>query len=81
MQVDHDTLTFDLLDSTTTISAIGQSTNRQGAASCQFAPFELTAPLTADPVTATLQIRSTLDANMPTSFYVDASSLTVSCTP
>ena len=81
MQVDHDTLAFDLLDGATTIAAIGKSTNRQGAANCQFAPFELTAPLTADPVTATLQIRSTLDANMPTSFYLDALSLTVSCTP
>lgn len=80
MPVDHDILTFDLLDGATTIAAIGKSTNRQGAVNCVFAPFEFTAPLTADPATATLRIRSTLDANMPTSFYLDALSLTVSCT-
>lgn len=81
MQVDHDILAFDLLDGSTTISTIGQSTNRQGAVNCQFAPFEFTAALTADPATATLRLRSTLDASMPTSFYLDALSLTVSCTP
>lgn len=82
MQVDHDIVTFDLLDGATTIAAIGKSTNRQGVATnCQFAPFEMTAALTGDPATATLQIRSTLDSNMPTSFFFDALSLTVSCTP
>jgi len=50
-------------------------------ANCQFGTFTLTAPTTSDPVTATLQIRSTLDANLPTSFYLDALSLTVGCTP
>ena len=81
MPVDHDVLTFDLLDGATTIAAIGKSTNQQGAASCQFAPFELTTAVTADPAMATLRIRATLDASMPTSFYLDALSLTVSCTP
>jgi hypothetical protein len=81
MAVDHDVLVFDLLDGATAIAAIGKSTNQQGSANCQFAAFELTAPLTGDPVTATLRIRSTLDTNMPTSFYLDALSLTVSCTP
>jgi hypothetical protein len=78
--VDHDILAFDLLDGTTTIAAIGQSTNREGVTDCQFAAFEKTATLTSDPVTATLRIRATLDANMPTSFYLDALSLTVNCT-
>lgn len=80
-KVDHDVLQFELLDGTNVISAIGKTTNQQGVANCQFAAFELTAALTSDPVTATLRIRSTLDATMPTSFYLDALSLTVGCTP
>jgi hypothetical protein len=81
MAVDHDTLQFDLLDGATVIAALGKQTNRQGAATCQFAAFELTAAVASDPVTATLRIRSTLDTAMPTSFYLDALSLTVGCTP
>jgi hypothetical protein len=81
MQVDHDILTFDLLDGATTIAAIGKSTNRQGGDSCHFSSFEMTAPLTGDPATATLRIRATLDSSMPTSFFFDALSLIVSCTP
>jgi hypothetical protein len=80
-KVDHDTVQFDLLDGGNVIAAIGKSTNQQGVVNCQFAPFELTATLSGDPETATLRIRSTLDANMPTSFYVDNLSLKVSCTP
>lgn len=79
--VDHDTVQFDLLDGANVIAALGKSTNQQGVANCQFMPFELTAPATSDPVTATLRVRSTLDTNLPTSFYLDALSLTVSCTP
>jgi hypothetical protein len=77
---DHDALQFDLVDGATVISAIGKMTNQQGTKGCQFKALMLTAALTGDPVTATLRIRSTLDANMPTSFYLDALTLTVSCT-
>jgi len=79
--VDHDILQFDVLDGANVVAALGKSTNQQGVAGCQFKPFTLTAPVTSDPVTATLRIRSTLDANMPTSFYIDGLSLTVGCTP
>ncbi len=78
--VDHDILQLDLLDGATVIAALGKMTNQQGASPCQFKAFTLTAALTGDPVTATLRIRSTLDTSMPTSFYLDALSLTVSCT-
>ncbi len=78
---DHDILQLDLLDGATVIAALGKLTNQQGAAPCQFKAFTETATLTGDPVTATLRIRSTLDTSMPTSFYLDALSLTVSCTP
>ncbi len=79
--VDHDILEFDLVDGATTVAALGQVTNQQGSANCQFKAFQETAAVSSDPVTAALRIRSTLDANMPTSFYLDALSLTVSCTP
>lgn len=79
MPVDHDILSFDLLDGTAEVAAIGQVTNQQGAATCQFMPFHLVTTLASDPPTATLRIRSTLDTSMPTSFYVDALTLDVSC--
>jgi hypothetical protein len=79
--IDHDTLQFDVLNGTSVISALGKKTNQQGAKGCQFAAFQLTAPVTSDPVTATLRIRSTLDTGLPTSFYLDSLSLRVSCTP
>lgn len=77
---DHDILQFDLLDGATVIAALGTMSNQQGTKGCQFKAFTETAALSGDPVTATLRIRSTLDASMPTSFYLDALSLTVSCT-
>jgi hypothetical protein len=80
-KVDHDVLQFDLLDGATVIASIGKYTNQQGTAACAFAPFELTAMTTSDPVTATMRIRSTLDANLPTSFYVDALAVTTGCGP
>ncbi len=79
-QVDHDTVQLDALDGATVVAAFGKFTNQQGAASCVFAPFSLSAAAASDPVTATLRIRSTLDANMPTSFYIDGLTLTVDCT-
>lgn len=79
--VEHDVLTFDLLDGDTVIGALGKATNLMGKKECAFADFERTAPVTADPLTATLRIRSTLDAEMPTGFYLDALSLTIGCTP
>lgn len=78
---DHDIVQFGVLDGANVIAALGKFTNQQGVAACQFMAFTLTAPAASDPVTATLRIRSTLDANMPTSFYLDALSLTASCTP
>jgi len=78
--VDHDVLQFDLLQGGAVISAIGKKTNRDGVAACEFGALELTAPVTSAPDTATFRIRSTLDANMPTTFYVDSLKLTVGCT-
>jgi len=77
--VDHDVLQIDLLDGATVVAALGKVTNQQGAATCQFMAFSETATMTSDPVTATLRIRAMLDANMPTSFYLDALSVTISC--
>lgn len=78
--VDHDVLQLDLLDGATVIAALGKMTNQQGTKPCQFKAFMLTAALTGDPVTATLRLRATLDTGMPTSFYLDALTLNVSCT-
>lgn len=79
--VDHDTVQFDLLDGVAPIAAFGKRTNQQGTAACDFASFVLEAALTGDPETATLRIQSTLDAQNPTSFFVDSLVLTVACTP
>lgn len=77
--MDKDVLSFDLLDGAAVISALGKKSNRDGVAACEFSAFELTAPITSAPETATLRIRSTLDANMPTTFFVDTLALTVGC--
>ncbi len=83
--VDHDFLQFSVLDGTTTIATLGQKTNRDGAAMCGFAQFPaMTAMVTSDPVEATFQIQSTLDASTTgttvTSFFLDDLTLTASCT-
>lgn len=77
--VDHDILTFDLVNGETVVAALGQKSNQNGADMCQFTTFQQTGTLTSDPVTATLRMRSTLDTAMPTSFFMDALSLKVSC--
>src|SRR5215467_96176 len=77
--VDHDILQFDLLDGTAVVAALGKITNQQGAGTCQYVAFTETATMMSDPVMATLRIRSTLDANLPTSFYLDALRLAISC--
>lgn len=77
---DHDLVQFDLLDGGNVIAALGGKTNRDGVASCQFAAFELTATLARAPASATLRLRSTLDAHLTTTFYIDDLSLKVGCT-
>jgi len=77
--VDHDTLDLDLVDDTMVVASFGQYTNQPDHSPCVFMAFQKTAAVTGAPATATLRIRSTLDANLPTSFYLDALSLTVSC--
>jgi hypothetical protein len=77
---DHDLIQFDLLDGSNVIAALGSKTNRDGVVNCQFAAFELTATLARAPATATLRLRSTLDADLTTTFYVDNLSLKASCT-
>jgi hypothetical protein len=79
--VDNDVLHFDLLDGATVISSIAAFSNQQGAAQCQFTAFSRSAAVTGDPATATLRLRSTLDAAKITSFFIDSLSLKVSCTP
>ena len=79
MPVEHDVLQLDLMDGDTPVAVLGKQTNLQGAAGCQFKPFELVAAATSDPPIATLRIRSTLDTDAPTSFYLDALQLAVSC--
>jgi hypothetical protein len=74
-----DILTFAILDGLVSIGMLGQRTDLQGAAACNFTSFTLDAPLTRDPVTATFRIQSTLDVGEPTSFYVDSLRLTVAC--
>jgi hypothetical protein len=81
MRVDHDLLEIAVMDGDSVVAVLGKPTNQQGTANCQFTPLQLTAAATSDPATATLRIRSTLDANMPTSFYIDGLSLKVGCTP
>jgi hypothetical protein len=56
-------------------------TDQQGSATYGFRPFVQIATLARDPVMATLQIRSTVDPRVPTSFCLDALRLTVGCIP
>ena len=77
--IDSDLVTFDILDGLGPIGALGQRTNRQGTAACDFMSFTLDAPLARDPVTATFRIQSTLDIGESTSFFVDTLALTVAC--
>jgi hypothetical protein len=78
-KVDNDTVQFDVVDGAATVAAVGKQTNQQGKAGCEFAAFELTATATSDPPSATLRIRSTLNASNPTSFYLDKLSLKAAC--
>jgi hypothetical protein len=77
---EHDTLSFDLLDGGAVIAPIGKKTNKDGVAACEFGALELTAPITGNAASATFRLKSTLDANMPTTFFVDTLKLTVGCT-
>jgi len=61
------------------VAALGKLTNRDGVANCQFGAFTLTATLALVPSTATLRLRSTLDADLTTTFYLDNLSLKASC--
>jgi hypothetical protein len=79
--LDKDLLTFNVLDGDVAIAPLGLRSNQQGKVNCQFAPFTLQVPLSSDPTTAILRIRSTLDANMPTSFYLEALTLSAACKP
>lgn len=76
---DNDTLSFELLDGETVISSILTLSNQQGVPSCSYSTFTATKPLTKDPVTATLRLRSMLDSERVTSFFIDSLSLKVSC--
>jgi hypothetical protein len=76
---ERDVLQVDLLDSGSVIGAVGKRTNLDGRADCQFTAFELTGTTTADPETAVLRLRATLDPELPTTFYVDNLSLKVGC--
>ncbi len=77
--LDRDLLAFDILDGLVPVGALGQRTNQQGGAFCDFTSFTLEAPLTGDPATATFRIQSTLDVGESTSFFVDSLELTVAC--
>ncbi|HET9621536.1 MAG TPA: hypothetical protein VFP84_09230 [Kofleriaceae bacterium] len=81
--VDSDTLVFDIAVGDASIATLGMRSNQQGAHPCQFQKFTLQAPLTGAtvPATATLRLRSNLDTNNATSFYIDALSLTAACAP
>lgn len=78
---DNDILEFALLDGTATIATIGRLTNQNGGTACDFTQFTINGPVSRDPVTATLRIRSTLDSEKTTTFYIDTLSLKASCTP
>lgn len=78
-KVDNDILQFDVVDGDATVAPLGKQTNQQGMTPCQFTAFELTGTATSDPASATLRIRSTLNASNPTSFYIDKLSLTAAC--
>ena len=79
--VDTDTLVFDIVDGNVVIASLGRLSNQQGTADCQFGAFTLQGQLASAPVTATLRIRSNLDANNTTSFYLDALTLNAGCVP
>jgi hypothetical protein len=74
-----DVLAFDLIDGVAAIGALGKRSNQQGTAACQFETFMLETQLSSDPFSATLRVQSTLNANLPTSFFVDSLALTVAC--
>jgi len=76
---DNDVLSFELLDGSTVISSMLTLSNQQGVAACEFSSFTATKPVTADPIVATLRLRSTLDSARTTTFFIDSLSLKVSC--
>jgi len=78
---DIDVVAFDVVVGDVVIAPLGKLSNQQGTVMCQFGAFTLQSPLTNDPASATLRIRSTLDNNNTTSFYLDALTLTAGCVP
>jgi len=76
---DQDVLSFDILDGSTVIGALGRRTNRDAPKSCSFNSFALDGALTGAPGIATLRIQSKLDVGQSTSFFVDSLTLTVAC--
>lgn len=80
--LDNDTLQFQLLDGDAVLATLGQFSNQQGVKeNCQFMAFTpLAAPLASDPPTATLQLKTNLNTQATTSFFIDALTLEVSCT-
>jgi hypothetical protein len=79
--VANDTLKIELLDGAQVIATLGQFSNLDVKAQpCQFQAFApLTATVSADPAEATLRLRSTLNTQDTTSFFIDALQLTVGC--
>jgi hypothetical protein len=77
--VDHDTMTFELVNGGAILASIGMFSNQQGTSACSFAPFTMQAQLPADPDTATFQIRSNVDAQLTTTFLLDALALDIGC--
>jgi hypothetical protein len=78
--VPNDTLKFELLDGTKVIATLASFSNEDGVDACQFTAFVPDAvALTSDPAQATLRIRSTLNTQNTTSFFIDVLSLDVIC--
>jgi len=80
--VDNDVLQFQLLDGDTVLTTLGQFSNQQGVKeNCMFMAFTpLVGVLASDPPTATLQLKTMLNTQNTTSFFIDALTLDVSCT-
>jgi len=76
---DRDVLSFDILDGSVAIGALGGRANQDGTTACGFASFALDATLTSAPATATFRIQSAQDVGQSTSFFVDSLVLTVAC--
>lgn len=78
--IEHDAVTFELLDGVAPFASLGRKTNVGATSVCTFTNFMLEAALDRDPPTATFRVQSKLESTAGvTSFFLDTLELVVAC--